>query len=404
MRMFTIAWKDLKIRLRDRKSFITLLLMPIVLTAILGSALSGVFSESGSLPEMTAGAVVSSTDEVTVQFLNKVLQGKDLRESITLKEFKTESDLREALEHQQIDAGLLFPAGWGEGLLKGEIKQVTILKDSEKEIQASILSSTTESFINRVTAVSIASRTVVDELTMAAPVSTQNIDVSGVVTDLTAELTNVAESTVNGVTSEKDGKEPLSGMQYYAAAMGAMFILFNTTIGAKTIIQERNTETLARLMNSPIRHSSIMAGKFLGTLSFTFLQFIVFVIATHYLFGVAWGSNIGQLIVIGMAYSVSVSGLAMFIAGFITEEKTADTIGGIGIQILALLGGSMVPLAAFPSVLQQIASIAPNKWALDSLLNIMNGTSWNSLVMPITVLMLSGLAALLAGSMKLKHK
>ncbi|MEH7883682.1 ABC transporter permease [Bacillus sp. JJ1609] len=404
MRMFTIAWKDLKIRLRDRKSFITLLLMPIVLTAILGSALSGVFGDSGAIPEMTAGAVVNSTDEVTAQFLNKVLQGKDLRESITLKEFKTESDLREALEHQQIDAGLLFPAEWGKSLLKGESKQVTILKDPEKEIQASILSSITQSFINRVTSVSIASRTVVEGLTMAVPVSNQNINISEIATDLTAELSNVAESTVNGVTMEKDGEEPISGMQYYAAAMGVMFILFNTTIGAKTIIQERNTETLARLMNSPIRHSSIMAGKFLGTLSFTFLQFIVFVIATHYLFGVAWGSNVWQLIVIGMAYSVSVSGLAMIIAGFITEEKTADTIGGIGVQILALLGGSMIPLAAFPSVLQQSASIAPNKWALDSLLDIMNGTSWNTLVMPITVLMLSGLAALLVGSMKLKHR
>ncbi|WP_423408889.1 ABC transporter permease [Heyndrickxia sp. MSNUG] len=404
MRMFTIAWKDLKIRLRDKKSFITLLLMPIVLTAILGSALSGVFGESGALPEMTAGAVVNSTDEVTVQFLNKVLQGKDLRESITLKEFKTESDLREALEHQQIDAGLLFPAEWGEGLLKGESKQVTILKDPEKEIQASILSSITKSFINRVTSVSIASRTVAEGFNMAVPVSNQNINISENVTELTAELSKVAESTVNSVTMEKDGKEPITGMQYYAAAMGVMFILFNTTIGAKTIIQERNTETLARLMNSPVRHSSIMAGKFLGTLSFAFLQFIVFIIATHYLFGVAWGSNVWQLIVLGMAYSVSVSGFAMIIAGFITEEKTADSIGGIGVQILALLGGSMIPMAAFPSVLQQIASIAPNKWALDSLLDIMDGTSWNTLVMPVTILMLSGLAALLAGSMKLKHR
>jgi ABC-2 type transport system permease protein len=404
MRMFTIAWKDLKIRLRDRKSFITLLLMPIVLTAILGSALSGVFGESGALPEMTVGAVVNSTDEVTVQFLNKVLQGKDFRDSITLKEFKTEADLKKALEHQQIDSGVLFPAGWGEGLLKGESKQVTILKDPEKEIQAAILSSITESFIDRVTSVSIASRTVVEELTTAVPVSNQNINFSELVTDLTAELSNVAESNVNRVTMKKDGEEPISGMQYYAAAMGVMFILFNTTIGAKTIIQERNTETLARLMNSPIRHSSIMAGKFLGTLSFTFLQSIVFVIATYYLFGVAWGSNVWQLIVIGLAYSVSVSGLSMIIAGFITEEKTADTIGGIGVQILALLGGSMIPLAAFPSVLQQSANIAPNKWALDSLLDIMNGTSWNTLVMPITILMLSGLAALLVGSMKLKHR
>ncbi|MGG1629862.1 ABC transporter permease [Rossellomorea sp. NRS-1567] len=404
MRMFTIAWKDVKIRLKDGKSFITLLFMPIVLTAILGSALSGAFGESGSLPELTAGIVVSSEDQLTEQFLNETLQGKELKESITLNEFDTEADLRKALEKGKIDTGLVLPEGWGEGILKGEKMQIKLLEVPGKEIQSSILSTITESFTNRVTTVSAASRTVAEEMTSAVPVSDQDIYLTGTMEDLTGKLSDIAGSEVNGVTSEKDGKEPLSGMQYYAAAMGVMFILFNTTIGAKTIIQERNTDTLSRLMTSPIHHLSIMGGKFLGTLSFTILQFIVFIIATHFLFGVDWGSNGWQLILIGVAYSVSVSGLAMMIAGFISEEKTADSIGGIGVQVLALLGGSMIPLASFPNAIQQFASIAPNKWALGGILDIMNGTAWNTLTLPITVLVLSGLTALWIGSLKLKHR
>ncbi|WP_421383226.1 ABC transporter permease [Bacillus salacetis] len=404
MRMFTIAMKDLKIRLKDRKSFITLLFMPLVLTAILGSALSGVLGESGKLPELTAGTVVNSPDDLTDQFLEDVLGGEELTESITLKKFETEADLRKALQEQEIDTGLVFPEGWGDALMNGEGEQVTLLKDPAKDLQASILSSITESFTDRVTTVFTASRTVGEKLTSAVPVSSPGSNPSGMMEELAGELSAIAGSQMNAVTSEKDGKEPISGMQYYAAAMGAMFILFNTTIGAKTIIQERNTETLARLMNSPIRHSTIMAGKFLGTLSFTILQFIVFVMATHYLFDVDWGSNGGQLLVIGLAYSVAVSGLAMVIAGFITEEKAADAIGGIGVQILALLGGSMIPLASFPDALQKAANIAPNKWALTSLLDIMNGTSWDTLVLPVTVLLLSGMAALAIGSMKLKHR
>lgn len=53
-----------------------------------------------------------------------------------------------------------------------------------------------------------------------------------------------------------------------------------------------------------------------------------------------------------------------------------DSIGGIGVQVLALLGGSMIPLALFPEALQQLAVIAPNKWALGGFLDIMNGTQW----------------------------
>ncbi len=402
MSMFTIAWKDIKVRLKDRKSFITLLLMPIILTAILGSALSGVFSEKGSLPELTAGVVATSQDELTDQFLHDTLQGKELKESITIKNFNTEADLRNAIEDGKVDAGLVFPEAWGDGLVKGDNQPVKMFKDPGKDIQFSILSTITDSFTNRVTTVSAATRTVGKELTASVPVSNQNLDLSGTMKDLSEKLTAISDSNKSGIVSEKDGKEPLSGMQYYAAAMGAMFILFNTTMGAKTIIQERNTDTLARLMISPIRHSSIIGGKFLGTLSFTILQFTVFVIATHFLFGVDWGSNVAQLVLMGIAYSISVSGLAMMIAGFMTEEKTVDSIGGIGVQVLALLGGSMIPLASFPDALQQFSGIAPNKWALGGLLDIMNGTSWDTLTLPVTILVLIGLASLWIGSLKLK--
>lgn len=68
-----------------------------------------------------------------------------------------------------------------------------------------------------------------------------------------------------------------------------------------------------------------------------------------------------------MSYAICVSGLSMLIAAFIREEKTADVMGGIGIQILAILGGSMLPIYVFPDTLQTIANVAPNKWALTSL-------------------------------------
>ncbi len=403
MSMFTIAWKDIKIRLHDRKSFITLLLMPVVLTAILGTALGGVFDDEASLPDTTVGVVVMSADDMTNQFIETVLRGEALEESLTVKEFKTETKLKEALEQEKVDAGLVFPEKWGEGLLEGDGKPVKVIKDPAKNLQASILSSITESYVDRVTSVSIATAVVAKELS-AMPVAAmdQDLDIAGTISGLSNNLSTIAESQVNAVTAEMDGKEPISGMQYYAAAMGAMFILFNTTIGAKTIVQERNTETLARLMSSPIRHSSIILGKFLGTLSFTFLQFIVFVFTTSLLFSVEWGSNIGQLLLIGFAYSVAVAGLAMSIAGVISEEKTADTLGGIGVQILAIIGGSMIPVSNFPTVLQQLSHIAPNKWVLDSFLDIMNGTSWNTLVLPVSVLMLCGMVTLLIGSVKLK--
>ncbi|MGN7938679.1 ABC transporter permease [Virgibacillus sp. 6R] len=403
MSFFTIALKDIKISLFDRKGFVMMLLMPIILTAILGSALSGVFGENGSIPKTTVGIVVSSQDDLlTDQFIHDVLQGDELKESLTVKQIDSKERLQEEVEQQSVDVGLFLPAGWGEGLANGDVHDLTIYHDPEKGIQSKIIQTITTSFVEKATSVSIATGVLTEELATAVPASNQKINIADISMQIADELTKIASSKVDAVTAEKDGKEPISGMQYYAAAMAAMFLLFNITIGAKSIIQERKTETLARLLSSPIRYSSIIFGKFLGTLYYSIIQFFIFVLTTHFLFDVNWGNNLLQIVAIGLAYSISVAGFSMIIAGLLTEEKTADSVGGLGIQILALLGGSMVPLTAFPEGLQRLANIAPNKWALNSFLEVMNGTTWNTLALPIAILILSGLIALILGSLKLK--
>jgi len=403
MSFFTIALKDIKIRLFDRKGFVMMLLMPIILTAILGSALSDVFGENGSIPKTTVGIVVSSPDDMlTKQFIHDVLQGDELKESLTVKQIDSKEHLLAEVEQQRVDVGLFLPSSWGEGLSNGVVYDITIYHDPEKKIQSKIIQTITTSFVEKATSVTIATGVITEELATAVPASNQKINIADISKQIADELTKIASSKVDAVTAEKDGKKPISGMQYYAAAMAAMFLLFNITIGAKSIIQERKTETLARLMSSPIRYSSIIFGKFLGTLYYSIIQFFVFVLTTHFLFGVNWGNNLLQIVAIGLAYSISVSGFSMVIAGLLTEEKTADSVGGLGIQILALLGGSMVPLTAFPEGLQRLANIAPNKWALNSFLEVMNGTTWNTLALPIAILILSGLIALFFGSLKLK--
>lgn len=193
-------------------------------------------------------------------------------------------------------------------------------------------------------------------------------------------------------------------MQYYAAAMAAMFLLFNVINGAKSIINERETETLARLMSSPTSKLSILAGKFLGNLYFVIAQFTIFLVVTSLLFHVNWGGNILQTGLIGLAYSIAVSGLAMLFAAIMKSSKTADTVGGVGVQVFSILGGSMIPLTIFPKTMQMVANIAPNKWALSSFIDIMAGTTWNTLTTPMIVLLLIGIVSIMLGTWRLQVK
>jgi ABC-2 type transport system permease protein len=79
MKSLIIAWKDFKIRFTDRKGFFLMILFPILLTAILGSALSGVMGEE-SLPKTTVGIFQNDHDQITSTFVNDVLKGKELND------------------------------------------------------------------------------------------------------------------------------------------------------------------------------------------------------------------------------------------------------------------------------------------------------------------------------------
>jgi ABC-2 type transport system permease protein len=170
------------------------------------------------------------------------------------------------------------------------------------------------------------------------------------------------------------------------------------------ILNERATETMSRLMSTPTAKSEILLGKFFGTLVFSVLQFALFAGITHLLFGVDWGGNSLQTAAIGTAYSVAVSGLSMTVAAMVSSEQAADLISGIGIQMLSVLGGSMVPVAFFPDLLRKIALAAPNTWALNSFLEIMTGTTWHALLLPMTVMLALGAVSLTFGTLRLRAR
>jgi ABC-2 type transport system permease protein len=402
MKSLLIAWKDFKIRMRDRKGMVTMIVMPLILTAILGAALSEVMGGDGGFSETTVGLYQADQDPIAEALRTEVLLELEF---VKVKLAQDDDELKELLKAGKIDVGLSIPMEWSSDINNGGLKEISIYSQTDKQVKATVIQSIVESFSERVKTVSLSTTAVISDLTesMAATTGAGTENMKEVVDIIVADL-NQAGQIQFEIEEESIGKKMVSSMQYYAAAMAVMFLLFNATMGAKSIIQERNTETLARLMMSPTSNGSILIGKFMGTLLFALIQLIIFYIATSLFYDVNWGGNILQVLAVGIAYSVAVSGLSMILAAVVSEEKTTDLISGVGVQIFAILGGSMLPIYIFPDALQSFANITPNKWALTSFLSVMSGTSWSQLFLPISVLILMGLLSLTIGTWRLKAR
>lgn len=257
MKSFIIAWKDLKIRITDRRGFMMMLLMPLVLTAILGSALSGVL-DSGGLPKTVIGYYQEDTDAFADVFRKDILESKEIKDDVKVEVAASRKELEEMLKQKKIDVGIIIPGKWSEHIQDGRLKETKLLTDPAKEIQTKIAESFVRSFSEHAQTVAFSTKSIVTDLEKS-----QQENIGQVAKEVSEELQRIAISNEDGIDKGTIGKKTVVAMQYYAAAMLVMFLLFNITDGAKSIVTEQRTETLARLLSTPTSSFSVLLGKFL---------------------------------------------------------------------------------------------------------------------------------------------
>ncbi|KAA6444042.1 ABC transporter permease [Bacillus atrophaeus] len=368
-----IAWKDFTIRMRDRRGFMMMILMPVLLTAILGAALGSMFDGGNELDHITIGYVQSDQSDAAVTFKKQVLQKMDM---VKVKNADNLQELKKLLKDKKIDVGLVIPENWED------TKQLpSIYADAEHNLKASVVESITVSYADQYSTVQHAASSSMAYIAQSEAMKEGKIDAKSFSASLANDLQKAAAAKLS-VTEQSAGKHSATSFQYYAAAMLCMFMLFNITIGAKSLLQEKDTETFARVLVTPTAKYSILFGKFLGTYLFAIIQFFIFMAVTALLFDIDWGDHFLTAI-LGLSYGAAVSGISVMLASFITDMKTADIAGGFGIQLLAVCGGSMLPLYQFPDFLQTISNAVPNKWALEGFISMMEGGGWADLRLPV---------------------
>lgn len=388
MKSLLIAVKDAKIHLKDRKAILMMILMPILLTVILGSALKGVMGGE-SMPETVLG-IYSPESNAMAESIIRALGEDGL--AITVEQAESEKQLMEWMDEREVHVGLLFQEDWNPD------DRAIIMSIPGQETAATVIQQLIEMTAQMSQAIEISTTAIMKE---AAVLSLD--DQAAIQSELAASIEKVVNDQMTYV-SDSALEKSVSSMQYYAAAMAAMFLLFNAMAGGKSFHQERRSETLSRLKMAPTSVRSILAGKFIGTILFSWIQFLIFIVATRFLLSVDWGPSILQILFITFFYIFSVAGLAMVVAAFTMNEKMADIVGTMGVQVLALLGGSMLPLTLFPEIMRKIAMATPNSWALTSYTSIMTGTDWSVLWLPAMVLFGIGIASIFISSIRLSRR
>lgn len=392
MKIISIAFKDLLITLKDRKALALIILMPIVLIFVLGMSLSYVFKDNGVTVKRFDVAVVDNDGGNYAGHFMDFLKSEDIKKMINLKELSMDEAMGK-VKNGDLPAVIVIPEGYSSDVKEGRKTSINIFTDPGSPMRAEIVESLVKSYTGVGSSVEGAIDAAVDVF------DEYNLDGHMIA----AKIVEAAGSSgsVEFKESNLNRKQGLSAMQYYSAAMLAMYILFVGMLGTSSIMEEREQKNLLRLMSTTVSKRSILAGKVLGLFLLGIFDVSVLILFTRLVFGVSWGNSIIGLIVLSCAMIFAASGFAMFIASMFKTLKAMDSASPPMIMVMSFLGGSMYPIFQMPPVIQTAGKLTLNNWAMRGYFNLMLGNGFNSVITNSVVLLAMGAAFLTLGVCRL---
>jgi ABC-2 type transport system permease protein len=388
MGFWWLALKDATLMGRDRKALLTLVFMPILLIGILGAAFGNMMDQKDAPPIKKFKVGIVNLDEGALgTALAEEVFMKGLPELISAKAI-TEKELEENLKQQVLSVGIIVPRNFSEHIIYGDESEVRVIGIPSASIQASIVENVVLQFTQSASANRIAMEAA-GPSSKAFPAMSQN---SGSSFDLVEEAAVERE------------RKPVGSFQYYAAGMGVMFLLMTVITGVSAMIDEKEQDVYNRLLVTKLSNHHYLIGKFIGLLFMSAIQFFIIILGTRYLYNVHWGESMTGVIIVGLSFVFSVCGLGVFLGTVVKTEKTFNAAGMLATQIMAAIGGSMVPLYIFPDWVNSVVKVLPNALALQTFLELMSGANLWQVLTQAGILVVIGLGLLLLAFVSLSAR
>ncbi|MFJ5717449.1 ABC transporter permease [Neobacillus sp. NPDC093127] len=386
MKFLWLALKDLTLVARDKKAFLTLIMMPLLLIAILGSAFGNMMKEDeeASIKKFTLGVVNLDQGQLS-KVLTEEVFSKNLSKQIAVKYYQ-EEELNKKIQDHKLEIGIVIDKDFSQSLMSGKGTKVQLITVPDTVIKATIVQNVIEQFSRSVPIEAVVSQ-------MSQPVQAGNP--GGMDIESYGKKPLINETTIDAKT------KPVSSFQYYAAAMGVMFLLMTVVQGVSTMILEKEQDVFNRLLLTNLTYPNYLLGKMLGLMVICLTQAFIIIVGTKLLFGVDWGPSVSGIIVMTFAFVVNASGLGVLAGSFIKTEKSFNVAGMFGTQIMAALGGSMVPLYVFPDWAIFVTKFFPNGLALQTYLDLMSGAAFSKILPSIGASIGLGLFFFAIGLMRL---
>ncbi|MGC9334879.1 MAG: ABC transporter permease [Anaerolineae bacterium] len=396
-KILLIAWKDLVLSFRDPAALVLMLAAPFALTLGMGFV-TGAFSGTGSSGPSDIPVVLVNQDSGQLGAeLVGLFQSEDLAGLFAPVAEADPARARQEVDEDRAAAAVIIPAGFsqsiipaGGSMLSGEVVQIVVYINPARPTSAGVIKTVVDGFLSDVEVARVGGQVAVVELLDHGLISPQ--DAARVGGDIALRYAAGAQSGssigLNSVTSSGEEVE-FNILAFLAPGMALMFLMFTASNGGRTLLTERASGTLPRLLVSPTSTSQVLGGKVFGTYLTGVAQMLILILASTLLFRLEWGDPLGVLVLV-LAAVVGAVGWGMLITAVARTPGQVSAIGSAVMLTFGILGGSFISLDMMPRWFTVLSKITPNAWGLDAFTTLALGGKVANIVTPVLALLVMG--------------
>jgi ABC-2 type transport system permease protein len=387
MRILHLAIKDLSQILRDWKSGLFLLIMPLLFTLFFGFVMGSATAPKPDVDPRLPVGVIDRDGGILAANLQTLLENSDVIRPVVLTQEEAQS-VNQKIHDGDLAAVVIIPAGYTDRQLSDQAIPLDVIIDQNQPSSRTV---------------SQALETVSGRLLGAVEAAhiSQNGHQHNNLNDSLAEAISAWQkpaltvAVVKATNNAAQGKDTTSVSGYSQASAGMMvqFSIFGLITSAMVLVLERKSGTLQRLLSSPIHKYEVIAGHVLAMFCIVFIQQLILVLVGQFVFGVNYARQPLAILLMIVVLSFWAASLGLLISALARKEDQVITLSLVAMFVFAALGGAWFPLEVAGKAFAAIGHIMPTAWAMDGFQNILvRGLAFQSVLLPAGILMLYALA------------
>ncbi len=163
-----------------------------------------------------------------------------------------------------------------------------------------------------------------------------------------------------------------SAYNFVPGVMGLILMIICAMMTAIAIVREKEMGTMEVLLASPVQPLYIILSKAVPYFVLSIANLATILLLSVFVLGVPIAGSLVWLTVVSMIFIVAALALGLLISTLVSTQMAAMLASGMGLMMpTMLLSGLIFPIESMPGVLQGLSCVVPARWYIEAVKKVM---------------------------------